>query len=218
MYFLNTPAPEISGLTSVGGEESFFGFNSILETGSYNSGINSGISLTGSSVNDWKTGTAIFAPPIISAGLYNQSISGADNETIVGPLDGSDVEFVEESFIPMADGGSLKSSLLTLKGNNFFESGVTGGSFIGFSLLRLLIFLLQLWGQKLMSVEHFNAGSGFLSGCEQAYLLHFSGHYKFLDLDSPDFQPGLLQCFMTDQQSERAVEGKHEETVLKLQR
>ena len=56
-------------------------------------------------------------------------------------------------------------------------------------------------------LEHFNAGSGFLSGCEQAYLLHFSGHYKFLDLDSADFQPGLLQCFMTDQQSERAIQG-----------
>ena len=74
MYFLNTPAPE-TGLTSVGGEESFFGFNSILETGSYNSGINSGISLTGSSVNDWKTGTAIFAPPIYQLDFtINQSV------------------------------------------------------------------------------------------------------------------------------------------------
>ena len=207
MYFLNTPAPEISGLTSVGGEESFFGFTSILETGSYNSGINSGISLTGSSVNDWKTGTAIFAPPIISAGLYNQSISGADDETIVGPLDGSDVEFVEESFIPMADGGSLKSSLLALKGNNFFESGVTGGLLSGSASAPINIFAPVMGPEIDECLDHFNAGSGFLSGCEQAYLLHFSGHHKFLDLDSPDFQPGLLQCFMTDQQSERAVEG-----------
>ena len=109
MYFLNTPAPEISGLTSVGGEESFFGFNNILEIGSYNSGINSGISLTGSSVNDWKTGTAIFAPPVIPAGLYDQSISGSEDQQVEGPLFGSRVEFIEERFIPMADGGSLKS-------------------------------------------------------------------------------------------------------------
>ena len=64
-------------------------------------------------------------------------------------------------------------------------------------------------------LDHFNAGSGFLSGCEQAYLLHFSG-YKFLDLDSPDFQPGLLQCFATDQQSDFAIQG-NTETALKLQ-
>lgn len=207
MYFLNTPAPEISGLTSVGGEESFFGFNSILETGSYNSGINSGISLTGSSVNDWKTGTAIFAPPIISAGLYDQSISGSEDQQVQGPLFGSRVEFVEESFIPMADGGSLKSSLLALKGNNFFESGVTGGLLSGSASAPINIFAPVMGPEIDECLDHFNAGSGFLSGCEQAYLLHFSGHHKFLDLDSPDFQPGLLQCFMTDQQSERAVEG-----------
>ena len=207
MYFLNTPAPEISGLTSVGGEESFFGFNNILEIGSYNSGINSGISLTGSSVNDWKTGTAIFAPPVIPAGLYDQSISGSEDQQVEGPLFGSRVEFIEESFIPMADGGSLKSSLLALKGNNFFESGVTGGLLSGSASAPINIFAPVMGPEIDECLDHFNAGSGFLSGCEQAYLLHFSGHHKFLDLDSPDFQPGLLQCFMTDQQSERAVEG-----------
>ena len=207
IYNLDIPAPEISGLTSVGGEESFFGFNSILETGSYNSGINSGISLTGSSVNNWKTGTAIFAPPIISAGLYNQSISGADNQETQGPLHGSDVEFIEESFIPMADGGSLKSSLLTIKGNNFFESGVTGGLLSG-SISEPIVAFAPVMGPEIDEcLEHFNAGSGFLSGCEQAYLFHFSGHYKFLDIDSEDFQPGLLQCFTTSQQSERAAVG-----------
>jgi hypothetical protein len=207
IYFLNTPAPEISGLTSVGGEESFFGFDSILETGSYNSGVNSGISLTGSSVNDWKTGTAIFAPPIISAGLYDQSISGSENQQVQGPLFGSSVEFIEESFIPMADGNSLKNSLLTLKGENFFESGVTGGLLSGSASAPINIFAPVMGPEIDECLDHFNAGSGFLSGCEQAYLLHFSGHHKFLDLDSPDFQPGLLQCFMTDQQSERAVQG-----------
>ena len=132
MYFLNTPAPEISGLTSVGGEESFFGFNSILETGSYNSGINSGISLTGSSVNDWKTGTAIFAPPIISAGLYNQSISGAEDENrckvhwtvaMLSLLKRALFQWPMETLL------KIHCSLLRVK--QLFESGVTGGLLSG---------------------------------------------------------------------------------------
>jgi len=205
MFFLNVPAPEISGLKSVGGEESFFGFQSILETGDYNFGTNSGISLTGSSVADWKTGTAIFSPSIISAGLYDQTISG-ENE-IEGPLFDTPVEFIEENFIPMADGGSLKSSLLTFQGNNFFESGVTGDVLSGSSSPPITIFAPVMGPEIDECLDHFNRGGGFLSGCEQAYLLHFSGHYKFFDLDSPDFQPGLLQCFMTDQSAERATAG-----------
>ena len=203
VYCLETPAPETSGLASVGGEESFFGFYSLLETGSYNSGINSnsGISLTGASIANWKTGTAIFTPQVVGEGLYNQSISGGGGE-ISGPNINSQVTFIEENFIPMSDGTSPKNSLITFKGNNFYETGSCTAT--GEAFAPIVCYIPELGPDIDECLQHFNAGSGFLSGCEASYLIHFSGHHKNLNLESANFQPGLLQCFLTNQASERA--------------
>ena len=45
---------------------------------------------------------------------------------------------------------ALLKVIAHFKGNNFFESGVTESYRV--RILRLLIFLLRLWVQKLMSV------------------------------------------------------------------
>ena len=59
----------------------------------------------------------------------------------------------------MADGGSLKNSLLTLKGENFFESGVTGGLLSGSDSAPINIFAPVMGPEIDECLEHFNAGS-----------------------------------------------------------
>lgn len=200
VYFIQAPDPLITGIKSAGNVVAPVELIGILETVTGISGI---ADLTGTSSTDSKSGLAFFGPKIQS-GFYGVNNSDVDIEPQnVGS------GFVTETSLEI-DIASLSSSVnnqINFMGQNLYQSGVTGSTPSGLNSPPIVVIYEPMGPEIDECLEYFNAGSGHLSGCEQAYLLYYSGHHKFLDIESPDFQPVLLKTLFTDQAMNSGMQG-----------
>ena len=200
VYFIQAPDPLITGIKSAGNVVAPVELIGILETITGISGI---ADLTGTSSTDSKSGLAFFGPKIQS-GFYGVNNSDVD----IKPQNvGSG--FVTETSLEI-DIASLSSSVnnqINFMGENLYQSGVTGSTPSGLNSPPIVVMYEPMGPEIDECLEYFNAGSGHLSGCEQAYLLYYSGHHKFLDITSPDFQPVLLKTLFTDQAMNSGMQG-----------
>jgi len=200
VYFIQAPDPLITGIKSAGNVVAPVELIGILETITGISGI---ADLTGTSSTDSKSGLAFFGPKIQS-GFY-----GVNNSDIDIKPQNVGSGFVTETSLEI-DIASLSSSVnnqINFMGENLYQSGVTGSTPSGLNSPPIVVMYEPMGPEIDECLEYFNAGSGHLSGCEQAYLLYYSGHHKFLDIESPDFQPVLLKTLFTDQAMNSGMQG-----------
>ena len=201
VYFLQPPEPVITGLRSAGNVTAEVSFIGILET---ITNLNSGFpNLTGSSSTNSKSGLAIFGPKLIT-GFYDET-----NENIpITPEDRGSGFAIETTLeVDLATTSSDVNADVSFLGENLYQSGVTGNILSGIGKPPIVLYYEPMGPDIYDCLDYFNAGSGHLSGCEQAYLMYYSGHHKFLDITSPDFQPALLKSFITDQAMNSGMQG-----------
>lgn len=89
---------------------------------------------------------------------------------------------------------------------NWYMSGVSGCDITGIDPPPITIWYPTAGPNIQTCMEDYQAKKErgdspiyFLSGCEQAFLLYFSGHWEYLEVNSPNFQPDLINCFLTSQ-------------------
>jgi hypothetical protein len=200
VYFLQPPDPVITGLRAAGTVVAEVEFIGILETITGLSGIST---LTGSSSTNSKSGFAFFGPKAVT-GFYDQTNLNIPT-TPQYPNSGFATETNLE--VDLANTSSDVNTSVDFLGENLFQSGASGNLLSGYNEKPIITFYEPLGPNIDECLDYFNAGSGHLSGCEQAYLLYYSGHHKYLDITSPYFKPELLKCFITNQAMNSGIQG-----------
>lgn len=200
VYFLQPPDPVITGLRAAGTVVAEVEFIGILETITGLSGIST---LTGSSSTNSKSGFAFFGPKAVT-GFYDQTNL---NIPITPQYPNSGFATETNLEVDLANTSSDVNTSVDFLGENLFQSGVSGNLLSGYNEKPIITFYEPLGPNIDECLDYFNAGSGHLSGCEQAYLLYYSGHHKYLDITSPYFKPELLKCFITNQAMNSGIQG-----------
>ena len=107
---------------------------------------------------------------------------------------------------------------LNLSANNLFSSGLQTGSPLQFSGVEkspITLYYPKLGPDIDECLEDYQAKKDrgdspiyYLSGCEQAFMLYYSGNYANFDLAGGSLQPSLLQYFVSTQAIASGIAGK----------
>jgi len=180
------------------------GFNTVLDAG-----------FSGYVVTGLASGTGIITGYI--SGIVVRP-SGYINIPITGLLESGIMTGVTYSSGVLVNEGSSDSMMMpNVSSNlgyrpvnsavqNWYMSGISGCEITGIDPAPISVWYPTAGPNVQTCMEDYQAKKDrgdsplyYLSGCEQAFLFYFSGHWEYLDVNSPNFQPDLINCFLTTQ-------------------